>query len=363
MHPDFSSLVPPLSLAVDLRCVGPVMLACADKDLTRLDKKLARYQAQALAQNTTVTYRTAVMAFLRFCIFFGFTFLPPTDVTLARFVAFQSATCSFRSMKVYLFGIREWVLRMGHDFASWSMRYPVYRAMMGLKRIMGDAARQKMAVTPELLLAIYHVLDFSNENDVWLWAAMLVAFYGMFRKDNVTVGKASAFNPRANLCRGDLRWYRGQLWICVKHSKVIQFNQRKHWVPLLPVPNSPLCPLRAVQRAFRFAPHAERDSPAFMFVIGGRRGPMTHTMFVKAFKAACARAGVDATLYSGHSFRRGGATFAFRLGADHSLIKMIGDWRSDAYLLYEQTTNARRLALPKMMSDAAARISRLAIAR
>ena len=83
---------------------------------------------------------------------------------------------------------------------------------------------------------------------------------------------------------------------------------------------------------------------------------MTHTMFVKGFKALCARAGVDASAYAGHGFRRGGATFAFRLGADHALIKMIGDWRSDAYLLYEQTSNARRLALPQLMAAAARRI-------
>ena len=330
----------------------------AAADHRRLDKKTAHYQAHALAHNTTTTYRTGILALLRFCIYFGFAYLPPTDLTLAKFCTFQSASCSFSSIKTYLFGVREWVLRQGYDFASWSLRYPVFRAMMGIKRILGDGTKQKMAVTPELLLSIYRCLDFDQENDVWLWAAMLVAFYGMFRKDNITVGKVTSFNPRANLCRGDFVWHRDQLWVRVKHSKVIQFFQREHWVPLLTVAGSPLCPLRAVTRAFALAPNAQSDAPAFLFVIGGRRGPMTHTMFVKAFKAVCARAGVDATQYAGHSFRRGGATFAFRLSADHSLIKMLGDWRSDAYLLYEQTTNARRLALPKMMADGVRRICR-----
>jgi hypothetical protein len=41
--------------------------------------------------------------------------------------------------------------------------------------------------------------------------------------------------------------------------------------------------------------------------------------------------------YTGHSFRRGGATFAFRCGVPTTLIKLHGDWRSDAYLLYTAT--------------------------
>ena len=41
--------------------------------------------------------------------------------------------------------------------------------------------------------------------------------------------------------------------------------------------------------------------------------------------------------YTGHSFRRGGATFAFRCGVPASLIKLQGDWHSDTYLLYTAT--------------------------
>ena len=35
-----------------------------------------------------------------------------------------------------------------------------------------------------------------------------------------------------------------------------------------------------------------------------------------------------------HSFRRGGATFAFRAGAPSEFIKAQGDWMSDAFLVY-----------------------------
>ncbi|KAI8516630.1 hypothetical protein Bbelb_052110 [Branchiostoma belcheri] len=57
-------------------------------------------------------------------------------------------------------------------------------------------------------------------------------------------------------------------------------------------------------------------------------------VFDKALKCILVRAGLNPHLYSLHSGRRGGATFAFRAGVPVELIRLQGDWRSDAYLLY-----------------------------
>ena len=60
--------------------------------------------------------------------------------------------------------------------------------------------------------------------------------------------------------------------------------------------------------------------------------PLTHYVFVGGLKHCLRAIGVDASLYSGHSFRRGGATYAHRLGVYPMLIKRMGDWKSDAYI-------------------------------
>lgn len=44
--------------------------------------------------------------------------------------------------------------------------------------------------------------------------------------------------------------------------------------------------------------------------------------------------GLPAKDFTSHSFRRGGASFAFRAGLPVDLIKILGDWHSDAILLY-----------------------------
>ena len=43
---------------------------------------------------------------------------------------------------------------------------------------------------------------------------------------------------------------------------------------------------------------------------------------------------LDASQYAGHSFRRGGASFAHQAGLPVDRIKLLGDWKSDAVLLY-----------------------------
>ena len=50
------------------------------------------------------------------------------------------------------------------------------------------------------------------------------------------------------------------------------------------------------------------------------------------------KAGINEDDYSGHSFRRGGATFAMKSGVPFSLIKCQGDWASNAYERYLETT-------------------------
>ena len=60
-------------------------------------------------------------------------------------------------------------------------------------------------------------------------------------------------------------------------------------------------------------------------------------------------AGFPATKFSGHSFRRSGATYAFRCGASVELISLHRDWTADAVLLYIAQPLERRLSLAKLI--------------
>ena len=62
--------------------------------------------------------------------------------------------------------------------------------------------------------------------------------------------------------------------------------------------------------------------------------PLTRECFVKMTREKLTAAGVDATHYSGHSFRIGAATTALACRIEDSLIQTLGRWKSAAYLLY-----------------------------
>ena len=58
----------------------------------------------------------------------------------------------------------------------------------------------------------------------------------------------------------------------------------------------------------------------------------------------------DASLLTGHSFRRGGATWAFQAGLPGELIQISGDWASDAYKQYLEFTITNKITLAVLFS-------------
>ena len=178
---------------------------------------------------------------------------------------------------------------------------------------------------------------------VVVWAIMLLALFTLSRKDNFTVDKADAFNARRHLTRGDLTVLQSNVQCTFRHSKVNQLNARVHIVLAMAAPGKVLDPKMAAERAVAVSPRARVADSAFM--IPSKRGlvPLTHYAFVATLKHCLGAIGVDASLYSGHSFRRGGATFAHRLGMDPMLIKRMGDWASEAYQRYIDTLTLLRV--------------------
>ena len=135
----------------------------------------------------------------------------------------------------------------------------------------------------------------------------------------------------------------------VRRAKNNQFADRVHYVALVEVPGSYMCPVTWWERHVRINP-AKDDDPAFCF--GKTKTPMTHSLLVKSLKDVLARAGYDPTVFSGHSFRRGAATDAFNMKLPHDQIQLQGDWLSTAFLLYNETTDEYRLHLPSKVAAA-----------
>ena len=145
-------------------------------------KETAFYKTNYLSVNTLKSYMTGIRAFVMFMLYFGFgPCLPVSDEHLAQFVVFLARSLKPQSIKQYLFGVRAWHLVAGFEFVPWSSRFPVWRAMQGIRRVTGEPSVPKLALTADILMQLQaHLVNpWNDPKECVLWCAMLVAYFGM----------------------------------------------------------------------------------------------------------------------------------------------------------------------------------------
>ena len=204
--------------------------------------------------------------------------------------------------------------------------------LRGVRRVKGDSTTRKLPITPLLLLKIRSVLDLQDPNSTVFWAACLTTFFGMLRRSNVL--PTPPFSDTKHLHREDVLAYSWGLALEICWSKTIQFRERELLVPLPHLPGHPLDPTQAIRKAFQVTAKAPAGGPAFVFP--GSLASFTPTKFATMLNTALKKLGLDPSAYSGHSFRRGGggATWALESNLPPDAIKLLGDWKSDAYMAY-----------------------------
>ena len=134
-----------------------------------------------------------------------------------------------------------------------------------------------------------------------------------------------------------------------KWSKVLQFRERTLLIPLVSIPSHALCPVQALREFFEMCP-APASSPAFVIPTAIGLRSLSYSSFTKHLKDLLRLAGFSPNNYSGHSFRRGGATYASSLGISHELIQLQGDWASTAYLEYLARPLRQRYTLAEQVA-------------
>ncbi|XP_066298120.1 integrase/recombinase xerD homolog [Branchiostoma lanceolatum] len=318
-----------------------------------LDADIRLYRSGTYADSTKATYKSQRRAYLRFCLYHQYVPVPVTTKNLCRYAVFLARTLKYNSIVNYLNIVRVLHQEAGlanplHD--NWLLQ----TTLRGIRRIHGDCVTQKLPITPDILRAMYLQLDFTQAKHVVFWAACLVGFFSFFRKSNLLPKTAKTFDPVKHLCRKDFRFFEWGAVITVRWSKTIQFRERTLQIPIPRVNGSPLCPTAALEKAFALTHAANRDGPAFVLPqeTGTRYVPLTHQPFVTLLRHLLHLCGYPKTQYSGHSLRRGGATWASDCGIPAELIKLQGDWKSNAYQRYTTVTLKGRLWTVRTMAKA-----------
>lgn len=159
---------------------------------------------------------------------------------------------------------------------------------------------------------------------------------------------SGTFSASLHLTLDDFSFFAWGMVVRIKRSKTRSFGDSPVFIPFVAIPGSPICPVSAGRLHFSAFP-ASAASPAFLSGLGV---PICQPAFVSHLRSALSAAGLNPAAYSGHSFRRGGASFAASLAQSHAAIKDLGDWKSDAYLRYINAPISLKSSLAKAFAAA-----------
>ena len=321
------------------------------EELKQLQKDLQLTKNRAYAEGTQKNLHVQWNSFMEFCRHFQLCHLPASVNTLCLYAQYLSyRMSSVESIRNYLHGVKLLHLFAGLDFPHLD-NFVVKLVLRGLKKTLSHTPRRALPITPDILLSFLSKLNLSTPVDATYWCAFVFAFFSMARKSNICPPSVKRFSPSIHLCRGDIVCNKSGLLVMFKWSKTIQNKERLQITPLVTIPDSPLCPLKAYQNMIQLVPGHD-SYPAFMlYDTRSKPRPITHNSFVKMLRVLLAKTGHDPSRYTGHSFRRGGATWAIKSGVQDSQVKAHGDCKSDAYLRYIDQDISDKVAVAVKMTQ------------
>jgi hypothetical protein len=272
--------------------------------------------------------------------------LPAAVMDLCVFLELMSRTSGFGHIKNVLSGIRYLHHTMGFSFPSESVRLD--DTLQGLKRKLKGTPKQVLPVNPVILRRMYKFVDVQKPSDLAVWCGFLVAFYTLFRKANVCP-KEQNFDPETVLTRGDvvIDHETERILIFVNFSKTNQFQKNCHVIPIPSNADPAMDLYRHISKLFNLV-SADDDAPALSY---SKRSFVTHRFFTEKLKALLSKAGLDPAMFSGHSFRRGGASYLFSIGGTTLMVQVLGQWSSQIFTRYLYLSLEDRLSAQNLIRN------------
>ena len=301
-----------------------------------LHRSLLQCRYSGVAPSTRRTYQSGLNAFNKFCHAFGIPPSPASSLTLEYFCVHVSQHVSYKTLKVYLSGIR--LAHIEQGLADPTESASLHLVCRGIRRQQGDNRRTRLPITINLLRVLKEQLRTSTCYTVMeqrmLWAAFTVAFYGFLRVSKLTP---------------NLRWSNvvissKRMSITLNQSKTDPFR-RGQTIQLFPTGSS-TCPIKAMITFSRYV-DTTHDTPIFK---AGKFNPLTQRQLNAVLRHLFQQAGFNHINYASHSFRIGAATTAAAAGLPPWLIKTLGRWHSDAYLTYIRCPDSVFSVVPQMLA-------------
>jgi len=187
------------------------------------------------------------------------------------------------------------------------------------------------------IMECLHTLFSKDTEDYYnnmIWVAFCTAYFGLLHVSEFTSPTNHSSTANALQLADvalDSRTTPKTIRLALRQSKTDQFRQGTHIY--LGTTNHNVCPVQALVQYL-----ANRGGTPGPFFILLNFKPLTRAMFSVALANVLTELKMDSHHFNTHSFRIGAATSAKRASISDCHLKVLGRWKSDAYLKYIQVS-------------------------
>ena len=295
------------------------------------------------------SYSSAQKRYLAFCETYNLQPLPLSESVSCLFAAFLAHQgLKSQSVSVYLSALRHLQISAGLPAPQRAEWPRLQYVLKGIARVQPSPSTRRLPITAAIMLRLQSVCSTVTTNVIeanMLWAACCLGYFGFMRSGEFTLQSPSS--PPSVLVSDvevDSHVSPSLVRLFLRRAKTDPFG--KGISIFLGKSGSTLCPVFAILSYLAVRPNTKGA-----LLVRADGSPLTRDQFVRLVKMALSAANIDASAYSGHSFRIGAASAAAAAGVPAYFIKALGRWESEAYHVYIRTPREALASVAQVISQ------------
>jgi hypothetical protein len=251
---------------------------------------------------------------------------------MLTFISSCAGSYSGSTLANYFYAIRAWHTLHG---APWLMNSTEMRAVLDGAAILAPPASRRPKRSPmtvPIIISLASILDLSKPLDAAVFACLTTTFYTAARLGEFTLPTLKAFVPSDHVKPSDVLGGQDRHGLRVTvfnlpRTKVATNGEQVFWAAQSDASD----PQAALANHFAVN-NPPQDQPLFSWKHPNGLRPLTRNQFLKCINQAASQLNIE-TL-KGHGIRIG-ATLEYLLrGVPFDVVKSIGRWSSESFLLY-----------------------------
>jgi len=286
-------------------------------DVKNLEIETLKNLKNSKANNTLRAYKSDFKDFSAFCFKNGLPSMPTLPKIIALYLTHLSKSSKFSTLKRRIASISVVHKLKGHYLDT---KHPVIMENLhGIKRTLGSRQKAKKPILINDLKLIIKAIDKEKKNKLRDKALILIGFAGGFRRSELV-----------NIEKEDVQFVNEGVKILIKRSKTDQSGEGT--IKAIPYfDNQEFCPVIALNKYIKFKSSISNEAKIF---------DISDKLVALKIKKYAQIAGLDSSMYAGHSLRSGFATTAAEFGAEErNIMAMTGHKTTQMVRRYIQEAN------------------------